>query len=701
MQSTEFNIKEYRARMTGYLGDENGPARLFWDAFSFAERAHAGQFRRSGDAYICHPCQVALIMAEELDIKDPEILAAALLHDTVEDVSGVTNSVIGELFGANVETIVDGCTKITHFARDKQTFYKLVHRKIFSGAASKLEIMLVKMADRLHNLRTLNAMPRHKRQKIAEETLDIYAPMAKVMGLFGMKRELYDLALIYKFPRQGHKVLSHIHQFEAGEEVGNIVKQLRNEMENFWFNCKITSRVKGLWAYYDSAHKLLGREIDHPYDIIIEPDDIPSCYQALGVANQKFFPIPRTIRDFIANPKPTGYQALHSRANIKGRNCLFKIRTAEMARRNQRGIVKDWFSQGKVPSGFEAEIREMFDILGADEGVSYREVIAASRKKEIYTYTPKGDRICLPTQSTVLDFAFKVHTEVGRHCAGAVIGRQRLQPDHVLKDGDQVTIIRQTEPVKFDPRMLELCQSPRGRSCLAKGFRDRRQALAREIGLSILRQELKRYGVPFDVLEVEAVADIFEYFDLRDREDLFQQVGEGKIRLKELVYEIIQGLCAGKSILQSPTGAFNRIYLTTLDPVCIKFSACCRPVTDKVLFGLLSERGLSVHRKECPRFRGLKLQREDVVELHWRHKKTPVIKPQVLLVMAAARQRILMMLAVTPEEMKVTEVLSLSRLHTKTPPWEISFEVNTLHGLNKILHHFSKSGLSYEFILEQ
>ncbi|MBE9520946.1 MAG: bifunctional (p)ppGpp synthetase/guanosine-3',5'-bis(diphosphate) 3'-pyrophosphohydrolase, partial [Proteobacteria bacterium] len=214
MQKKEFDITGYKKIMARHLGDPEGESRVFFDALDFACNAHEGQWRKSGDAYINHPCNVARILVTEMEIRDPEILAAALLHDTVEDVEEVTSEIIGEHFGKNVEAIVDGCTKITHFFGDKQTFHKMVHRKIFSGAAARLEVMLVKLADRLHNLRTLKAMPRDRRQKVSDETLDIYAPMARVMGLFDLKRELYQLALKYKFPKQSNKVLAHIRNLE-------------------------------------------------------------------------------------------------------------------------------------------------------------------------------------------------------------------------------------------------------------------------------------------------------------------------------------------------------------------------------------------------------------------------------------------------------------------------------------------------------
>lgn len=699
----KFDIAGYCERMERLLGGQEGEAKLFWKALSFAVSAHEGQKRKSGEAYVSHPLEVARILIEEMEVRDPETLAAAVLHDTVEDVPEITNQVVGEIFGKNVEAIVDGCTKISHFSGDRQTFYKLVHRKIFSEAASRIEIMLIKLADRLHNLRTLNSMPKHKRQKIAEETLDIYAPMAKVLGLYDLKRELYDLALKYKFPRQSQKVLSTIQGIRTNEHVLNIQKKLQEEMRRAWVTCEIVINPKGIWAYFDAANKLLNKKIENPVEIVIITNDIQSCYRALGIVNQNYPPIPRTIRDFIANPKLTGYQSLHARANIKGHNFLFKIKTEAMRHYGRAGIISEWSKHRKVPIGFEKEVREMLDILGTDEEISYRDLIAASGKKEIYIYTPKGDSIALPKQSIVLDFAFRVHTEIGKRCTSAVIGLKKVRFDHVLQDGDQVEVICQDKPVRFEPNVQDLCQTPKARSELGRMFRLRREDLAKEIGESITRQELKRYGVPFEILEKAEVASIMEYFNLESIDGMFRNVGQGKLRLKELLYEITQGLYVGRQTLLPPTGALNRIDLASLDPICIKFSRCCNPVpTEKSLFGLLSERGLSVHRKDCSTMKSLKVQREDVVELRWKLKETLVSKPQTLLVLkATTRNRLFMMLGVAPNEMRILDVELLSREPSRISAWQIEFQVDTLQDLKNTLNHFAKTGLLYEFGLEQ
>ncbi len=696
-----FDIASFCTNMEQFVGPQEGPAKLFWQALSFAVSAHEGQKRKSGEAFVSHPCQVALILADELGVRDPEILAAAALHDTVEDNAEITTEDIGEMFGRNVEEIVDGCTKISSFEGGKQEFYKIVHRKIFSGAAAHVEVMLIKLADRLHNLRTLKSMPKHKQQKIADETLDIYAPLAKVMGLYGLKRELYTLALQFKFPRQSNKVLAYIRQICCGDELENIKNSLQEILDAAWLTCDITISCKGLWAYFNPVQRLLDKEIKNPINIIITVNSLQVCYQALGIVNQKYPPIPRTIRDYIANPKPTGYQSLHARANIRGRTYLLKFRSKEMAQAGRLGVLSQWSSERKFSQGFEKELQEMFDILGADEGISYREMIAASGKKEIYTYTPKGDLYCLPVQSTVLDFAFKVHTDIGYCCVSALVNRERVNPDHGLNDGDQVEITVQKKPVDFSPDIQQQCQTPKARSSLSKMFRLRREKLAREIGQSLLLQELKRYGIPHDVLDKNELSDLLTFFHIEDIDELHQRIGEDRLRLRELIYEIKNGMYAGQTPLQPPTGAFNSLQLSNLDSACMKFSRCCNPLpTEKSLFGLLSERGLSVHRKACKKFKTLAVQREDVLELRWIPKKTMITKRQRLFIAETSRHRLMMLLAVAPNDIMIQGITSLTNRPTEQNDWDIKFQVADLAGLKNGLQHFAKAGLHYEFVLE-
>lgn len=704
MRHHYFDIAEYSREMEKLLGDQD-QAPLFWKAFSFAVDAHQHQRRKSGEAYVSHPCQVARILVKELGVVDQSTLAAAMLHDTVEDVEEVDFALVGELFGPKVEAIVDGCTKISNFTGKRQHFLNLVHRKLFSGSASRLEVMLVKLADRLHNLRTMESMPKAKRQKISDETLSIYAPLAGVLGLYGVKRELYNLALLYKFPKQAPKRLTAIHKLLLTAQEEGIDGQLSQELDTLWLSHTVTLKAKGLWAYYSPATGELAREIENPLEVVLVVDDRQTCYSVLGILNRKFPPIPRTIRDFIANPKPTGYESIHARANIHGQNYLFKIRTQEMAKMATSGIIRDWYSEGTVPSGFEKEITEMFNIIGAEIDLSYRDMIAARGEKEIYTYTPKGRCVCLSQQSIVLDFAFKVHTELGHRCIGAKVGQQFVRPSFVLHDGDRVQILTQDVPVHFSKDIQALCQTPRAHSELARVARRRRHHLAREVGKTLLIQELKRYGIPVSLLDGEDMEEVSEHFSLRDQTELYLRIGQGGLPLREVVAVIKEEMYQGHPTLLPPTGALNSIQLDSVDPAWVKLSRCCHPLpTEKRLYGLLSERGLSVHRIECAKVQELKVQREDVIELRWKFKETRVDKPQTLDIPAGHRRaKVFAALAKAPDYVNILAMNALSsKARDDKTAWEIRFQVDNLHQLRAFLRHLRKTtSLTFEFVLEQ
>lgn len=695
MRQIPFDLEIYRSQMQVILGDDPRN-NVFWEGLNFAVEAHSDQWRKSGDAYILHPCSVAKILAKEMDITHPEILTAALLHDTVEDVEEVTAPLVGEIFGSYVQAIVEGCTKVTHVSGTKQHNATRTHRKIFSGAAERPEVMLVKLADRLHNLRTLQAMPKRKRQRIAEETLDIYAPLATVFGLFDMKREMYNLALLYKFPKQGAKLRSSIHKLERDQELAAIIARMRERAAESNLECNVRVRVKDLWAYYNMTSKILLKQIDTPVEIVMIVENKSECYRALGVMNRTYPPIPRTIRDFIANPKPTGYQGLHARTIIDGRKYLIKIRTAKMANNSRRGVFQDWSSDDTKQMKFVQEIREMFNVLGSDDSFSYRDVIAASGRKEIYLYTPNGDLVCLPFNSTVLDFAFRVHTAIGRECIGAIIRNKKVESNYLLRDGDVVKIIRSFGvPVRFEQEDLASCKTPRARSEIAKGFRIRHNKVTTLIGESMLKQELRNYGLPLELLEHNDVNLFLKPFSLENLNDLYARIGEGRLHLHPIIATIKEQLFDGISLFVEPTGKFNSLKLKTLDPISVKLSSCCHPnPTAKDNFALLTRYGISVHHKKCKTLQKIDFRRDDAVNITWDHSLTNVRKVQIITV-RGSRMNVMELIGTAPACMKLHDVKLLSVRHKMPEPsWEVLFKVENLKELLAVQRHFRRSYLA-------
>mgnify|MGYP000858753685 CR=1 FL=1 len=621
---------------------------LIEKAYIFSATVHAGQMRLSGEPYLTHPMEVANILA---DMKlDAATIVTGILHDTVEDTLATLKE-IEEGFGKDVAVLVDGLTKlskITFASREERQAENF--RKMILAMSADIRIILVKLADRVHNMRTLEFQSEPRRSSIALETLELYAPLANRLGINWIRMELEDLAFKYLYPE----------------------------------------------PYND-----LVQRIDTPMEVLIAVNDVQSCYSALGVVNQTFKPIPRTIRDFIANPKPTGYQGLHARAIVEGRKFLFKIRTDEMARKAQRGIFRNWTSKTGKQGRFIREIQEMFDVLGSEESVSYRDVIAASGIKEIYTYTPQGDLICLPVNSTVLDFAFQVHTEIGHTCLGAMIRNKRYPADHVLKDGDMVRIVRADQPIRFEQQMLSSCKTPRARGELARSFNLRRRKVTVEVGASLLRQEMLRYGIPFDVLADRDAPLLLADYGLPSLDELYVRIGEGRLNLLSVIEDIKNILYGGISPLVTPTGAFNKVELTTLDPVSVKLSSCCKPnPTAKDNCALLTTKGLSVHHKNCERFRELNFKREDAVNIIWKTRETKVRKPQILHILRATRKAIMEVVGTAPEEMEMNSLELLSSYSFLYPAWQLSFTVANLYALQKVLRHFDKSTIPYEFSID-
>ncbi len=428
------------------------------------------------------------------------------------------------------------------------------------------------------------------------------------------------------------------------------------------------------------------------------------CNPAIGpwvLPIRYYQPIPRTIRDFIANPKPTGYQRLHARAIFEGQKFLFKIRTDEMERKAQRGLVQNWSSKAGKQGKFIREIQEMFDVISSEDSFSYRDVIAARGVKEIYTYTPQGDLICLPVNSTVLDFAFRVHTEIGQTCLGAMIRNKRVSSSHILKDGDMVRIVRADRPIRFDQHMLTLCKTPRARGELAKNFKARCKKVTREVGISMLRQEMLHYGIPFEVMEGKDVPKFLAHESIASLDELYIRIGEGRLHLKEVIGDIKDILFGGVSPLVTPTGAFNKIELTTLDPVSVKLSSCCKPnPAAKDNCALLTPKGLSVHNKNCERFRQLNFQREDAVDISWNIRETNVRKKQTLHILRATRKNIMQIVGSAPPELEMQSLDILSSYSSLYPAWELTFRVVNLYALQKVLKHFDKSDVAYEFDLD-
>jgi GTP diphosphokinase / guanosine-3',5'-bis(diphosphate) 3'-diphosphatase len=609
-ESHFFDLEHFRSRMAKLLDNQNQENQVFFRALEFADELHKGQRRRSGAPYISHPCAVAEILARELRFRDPHLLAAALLHDVVEDVPAITLEDVEHQFGNVVAELVDGCTKLTRHYLDRATLKDLTHSKIFLSASRRLGVLVIKLVDRLHNLRTLHHLPKAKRQRIAQETIEVYAPIAAKFNIFPLKRELYHLALSYLYPRKSKRILQFVHSFRNSAEFQALVQAFQKAFADTSCPVTLRPRAKGLGSYYDPIKRTLelaNTENYVDFGIILRTEDLVSCYTALGIVNTTFPPIPRSLRDFIANPKNTGYRSLHVRIHSAGHNYLIKIRTPSMDEWATYGILTEWNTQKPLSDEHWQEISELLRTIGeySGAGPQRKALIRLSEAEEIFVYSPIGDIYYLPKGSIVLDFAYKIHSELGDFCSGAMINNEWVPLTHVLKDGDLVEILTSSEPLEVDPELETLCKTPRSRSAINKKLHQKRQRYAQKVGEEILLQEIHRHGLPDDILVGENTHFVLEFLNLKDLSELFVRVGQDLLSPHLILYYLKPSLqgpdhTAHRGSLKSLPLERNMLAVAELDRAIHKFARCCNPYPGQdELVAILSERGTTFHHKDC------------------------------------------------------------------------------------------------------
>ncbi len=604
-----FSLEEYRARMMSRLGDEERN-RIFFEALQFAHDLHAGQRRKSGAPYISHPCAVAEILAREMHIRDSFLLAGALLHDVVEDIPTITMDDIEERFGEAVAELVDGCTKLTRRHLDRATLKDLTHSKIFLSASRRLGVLVIKLADRLHNLRTLHYLSQSKRQRIAQETVEVYAPIAAKFNIFPVKRELYQLALTYLYPRRSKRIMQTNQAMRKSPVVAEIEAKLRQVLSERGMPVTVRTRSKGLGSYYDHLKRSLeisNAENHIDFAVILESDDILDCYAALGQVSLTFASIPRTLRDFVANPKNNGYRSLHIRIHLGGQNYLVKIRTPEMDHWATYGILSAWDTGKQLDDDHWHEISELLRSIGeyGGAGPQRKALIRLSETEEIFVYSPDGDIYYLPKGSVVLDFAYRIHSELGEFCQGAYVNAEWSEPTRPLKDGDIVGVITASEHFDADPDIEQLCKTPKARTSINKHLQQKRRHYARDIGEQILSQELARHGIPSEVLDSENTRLMLEILNIKDINELFIRLGQD-LTSPHLVLFYLEsphwGKDRGHQHNSMPRLADEQtvVRVSELDKAIHKFARCCNPYPGQNnVVATLSERGLTFHHKSC------------------------------------------------------------------------------------------------------
>jgi GTP pyrophosphokinase len=604
-------------------------------AYQFAAKAHDGQVRRNGEPYLEHPVNTAMILAEFHF--DAETLAAALLHDVPED-CGISLNEIEAKFGSEVVKLVDGVTKLNKLASRARTgeIESNVQadnlRKMLVATAEDLRVVLIKLADRLHNMRTLGALPAEKRRIIAQETLDIYAPLAHRLGMRKLKWQLEDLAFRYLKPRMYHRIARLVAGKRAEREsfINEVSQMLAGELDKAGIKARVYGRPKHIYsiyqkmAKYDAQGKTFG-DIHDLFALRVLVDSVSDCYKALGVIHNFWRPIPEEFDDFIANPKDNGYKSLHTTVMCQGTTPLeIQIRTYEMHRVNEYGVAAHWlYKEGKAGQRFEDEVawlRQLDDWGGEVDSEEFLESIKTDVLTDrVFVYTPKGDIKDLPKGATPLDFAFRIHTDLGYRCIGAKVNG-RLEPlNYTLKNGDVVEIV--ATKVDRGPSLdwlnpeLGYVKTSHARNKIRQWFAKQERSQCIETGKQIWDKELKKCGIGLP--GVDQVAHLLGY-DSAD--DLFAALGNGSIHSSQIMLRLSGELePAEKAGEVLPPRKLSPVSINVLGvgDLLTRLANCCHPLPgDKIIGYITQGRGITVHRKDCPNIVHEE-EKERLIKVEW------------------------------------------------------------------------------------
>lgn len=612
-------------------------------AYNFAEAAHEGQYRNSGERYFIHPFNVAMILAD-LNM-DTDTIIAGLLHDVLED-TNVTFEILVDEFGIEIANLVDGVTKLKKLQyKSKQESQAENLRKMVVAMAKDIRVIIIKLADRLHNMRTLEYMREEKKKEKALETLEIYAPLAHRLGISKIQWELEDLSLRYIDPDGYYDLVEKIskQRREREDYIQKIIDILYEKLREMNIPCEINGRPKSFYSIYKKM-VYQNKSFEQIFDLTairIIVDSIKDCYGALGIVHTMWKPIPGRFKDYIAMPKPNMYQSLHTTLiGPQGEPFEVQIRTWDMHRTAEYGIAAHWkYKEGATKSNnFDDKLTWLRQLLEWQKDMKDPKEFMESLKidfftDEVYVFTPKGDVINLPNGSTPIDFAYRVHTAVGNNCVGAKVDGRIVPLDYKLKNGNIVDVITSANSSGPSRDWLKIVKSSQAKTKIRQWFKKEERDLNINRGKEILEKEVKRLGYKLtEILKDDWLKSIASKLSLSSVDDLYAGLGYGSItlshvipRLKEFYKDYYQ-IKDEKSILDNKvsTSAQNKNYKFTqgvsikgVDNIKVRFSKCCNPVPgDKIVGYITRGRGVSIHRCDCPNIKDLGLD-ERFIEVQW------------------------------------------------------------------------------------
>jgi guanosine-3',5'-bis(diphosphate) 3'-pyrophosphohydrolase len=614
---------------------------LITRAYDFADAAHRGQARKSGEPYITHPVAVAKICAE-FGLDDVTI-AAALLHDAVED-TGASLEQLETLFGADVARIVDGVTKLDRIKFDsKEAQQAATVRKMLVAMAKDLRVLIIKLADRLHNMRTIAAMPAWKQERTAQETLDIYAPLAHRLGMQELKQQLEDLAFAALHPKR-YAEIDHMVATRSPERdlyLMQVLEDVRERLRELRIEAEVTGRPKHLWSIYEKM-VVKGRDFDDIFDLVgirVVVETVKDCYAALGSIHATWKPVQGRFKDYIAMPKFNLYQSLHTTViGPQGKPLEVQIRTVEMHRRAEFGVAAHWsYKENDNAATDLAWLNRIVDWQSetSDPGEFMANLKTDLEQDEVFVFSPKGKVVTLPIGATPVDFAYAIHTEVGHTCIGARVNGRLIPLDSQLGSGDSVEIFTSKVPGAGPSRdWLKFVVTHRAANKIRSWYSKERREDAIESGFDDLIKALRREALPVQKIQQSSVLDdVAEAINYNDRQAMLAAIGEHHVSAQsvaERVRRLLQDVdptreeqlpvTVREPRRQRKAGAnHSGVHVEGLDDVMVRLSRCCTPVPGDEIMGFVTRgRGVSVHRADCANAVSLAVgQRDRLIDVEW------------------------------------------------------------------------------------
>lgn len=683
-------------------------------AYAFGDKAHTGQLRKDGTPFFNHPASVSLILAE-LEM-DEETIIAALLHDTVEDTE-VTLDDVKKEFGEDVAALVDGVTKlaiINYETKQEQQVENL--RKMFLAMSSDIRVILIKLADRLHNIRTLGAMTPEKQKEKAEETLEIFAPIAHRLGISKVKWELEDLSLKYLDPDGYRELVKKVDRKRTEREsiINDYIHQIRKALTALNLDFEIYGRPKNFYSIYKKM-KYQHKEFDEIYDLTairIVCNDIKDCYSALGAVHTLWKPIPGRFKDYIAMPKPNLYQSLHTTLMGNGEPFEIQIRTKEMHEIAEFGIAAHWkYKEGSENKHTEMEqkissLRQMMewqsDLKDPSEFMNSLKLDLFST--EVFVFTPNGEVVDLPLGSTPVDFAYKIHSQVGNRCIGAKVNGRIVPLNYQLQNGQRVEIMTSKTANGPSRDWLKFVKSTQAKQKIKQWFKKERREENIEKGQEILVGEIRKQSLPVKiVLGSDYLDPILRRLSLKTLDDLYNAIGYGGImtnqvvpKLKERYFkeqkeellkkqplaEKVEEIPKKKNVRKNETG----IVVKGIDDILVRFAKCCSPVPGDDIIGYVTRgRGVTIHRADCENFEKTDDSENRFIEVAWATNTETAYNTGVQ-VISSDRKGLLSEITIIVQEME----MAMTGINAKIDKngiaiVNISIEISDIEELNKLM----------------